>query len=117
MMFFSKTTAFLILITLMLYSCTKATFEEEMIVDVNNVTFNPTIKNLLVVNCDECHSGTAPIGGFTLEIYDEVRFHSESGTLLDRINDLVNPMPQSALMGANSRALFQQWAHDGYQEN
>jgi hypothetical protein len=52
-----------------------------------------------------------------LENYNQVRSTSENGTLIQRINDVSNPMPTSGLMPASTRALFDEWVQNGYLEN
>ena len=41
----------------------------------------------------------------------------ENGNLLNRINDQVNPMPQSGILPSSTRAVIDQWVADGYLEN
>lgn len=70
----------------------------------------PIVKNF----CTTCHAGDDPEGEFVLTSYADVRKHTEKGKLLKRINDAEKPMPQSGLMPAYTRRMFQLWADGGY---
>ena len=61
-----------------------------------------------------CHTGDDPEGEFVLTGYDDVRKHVEKGTLLKRINDSEEPMPQNGLLPKYIRRMFQLWADEGY---
>ena len=64
--------------------------------------------------CTTCHAGDNPEGEFVLTSYLDVRKHVEKGTLLKRINDAKDPMPQNGLMPQYMRRLFQTWAKQGF---
>jgi hypothetical protein len=52
-----------------------------------------------------------------LENYNQVRSASENGTLIQRINDVSNPMPTTGLMPSSKRAFFDEWVQDAFLEN
>lgn len=103
-------------------SCTKAYIPEDVEPITTNstsdtITYQSHIKNIISNNCLSCHSGSSPQGNLLLENYNQVRSTSENGTLIQRINDVSNPMPTSGLMPASTRALFDEWVQNGYLEN
>lgn len=97
--------AFLILST---KSCTKPSSTD--------VSYNGKIKSIITNNCSTCHGSANGVGGFSLATYSEVKQYTQSGNLLDRINDANNPMPSSGLMSQANRDAFQNWANGGYAE-
>lgn len=102
---------------LVLGSCTKA---EIPLVGENPlnrpVTYTQDIQPIIFNNCLTCHNSVNPRNGLILETYAQVRNSSEFGTLIARLNDAANPMPQSGLLTADRRALFDQWKSGGYLE-
>ncbi|WP_196886193.1 hypothetical protein [Aureivirga sp. CE67] len=101
-----------------LQSCSKAIIEEEETgtnppID-REVTYNQDIQNIMFNNCITCHGGPAPSQGLDLSTYENVRFSTENGNMIDRINDLSNPMPPDGLMSQSKRDLMQKWKDDGY---
>jgi len=101
-------------------SCTKGFIPEEEI--SNNTLTNDTVRytthieSIVSTNCLNCHSGNTPQGNLLLENYNQVRNTTENGTLLQRINDVSNPMPTSGLMPEGTRAIFDKWVQNGYLE-
>ncbi len=51
-----------------------------------NVSFAATIKPIIEVNCQGCHSGGAPSGGIDLSNYAGIKARAESGQLLGSID-------------------------------
>ena len=107
----------LIVCTVILVNCTTA---EIPLIDQNpvnrTVTYTQDIQPIILGNCLTCHSSVNPRNGLILETYEQVRNSSETGTLISRINDAANPMPQSGLLTADRRAVFDQWRAGGYIE-
>ncbi|WP_196892815.1 hypothetical protein [Aureivirga marina] len=103
--------------TIILQSCTKAIIDENetnnIIID-REVKYNTDIENIMFNNCITCHSGAAPSQGLDLSNYENVRYSTENGNMLDRINDVTNPMPPDGLMSKTKRDLMQKWKEDGY---
>ncbi len=107
-----------ILISLTLYNCTSAILEDEDVTPiVETVKYNNDVKNIVSANCVSCHGGSTPQAGLDLSTYVNVRFASENGNLLNRINNVTNPMPPSGVMPAATRAVIDKWVTDGYLEN
>ncbi len=89
-------------------SATGAKVEETQSQDV--VSYTNDIRPIVSNYCATCHHGDDPAGGFVLDSYEDVRAKVESGVLLDRINDELDPMPPAGMMSSRQRALFKAWA-------
>ena len=96
-------------------SCTTAVIEEVIITEA--ITYNANVSIIITNNCLPCHAGGFPAAGLNLEGYTNVRSSTENGNLLNRINNVSNPMPQSGLMAPDLIATIEQWAEDGFIEN
>jgi hypothetical protein len=83
----------------------------------DTITYESKIKDIISNNCISCHSGSSPQGNLLLENYNQVRSASENGTLIQRINDVSNPMPTTGLMPSSKRAFFDEWVQDAFLEN
>lgn len=82
------------------------------------ITYNGTVKSIINANCTSCHgSPTTNSAPMSLTTYSQVRSAVETRGLINRINDVNNPMPQSGLMSQTNRDLIQQWVNDGFLEN
>ena len=68
-------------------------------------------------NCTACHGTVSPQAGLSLVTYSQVRNAAENGNLIARMNDPIDPMPESGRLDASIRALIDQWAEDGFLEN
>ena len=80
----------------------------------DEVSYTNDIQPIVANFCTTCHHGKNPQGGFVLDSYKDVRWRTEMGTLLIRINDPEEPMPQRGLLPVNLRRLFKKWADGGY---
>ncbi len=103
-------------------SCTKGYIPEDIAPitppsATDSITYQSHIAQVVSTHCLSCHSGTNPQGNLQLESYNQVRQATETGTLIQRINDAADPMPTSGLMSAENRALFDQWVQNGFPEN
>lgn len=83
----------------------------------DTITYETHISTVMTSNCISCHGGSNPQGNLVLENYNQVRNSAENGTLIQRINDVANPMPPAGLMPASTRALLDEWVQNGYLEN
>ena len=81
------------------------------------ITYETHISTVMTNSCISCHGGSNPQGNLLLETYSQVRNSAENGTLIQRINDVANPMPPAGLMPASTRALLDEWVQNGYLEN
>lgn len=97
--------------------CTKAVIDEPTDPITGVIKFDPDVQNIMFNHCVTCHGGVAPSAGVDLTTYDAVRHQTESGTLIDRINDASNPMPPNNLMSEENRQIIAKWVTDGYLEN
>ena len=108
----------LLLITLSFSKCSKETIDENSLGDIitDSIFYNTDIKPLIDANCIGCHSGSNQSAGLDLSTYKLVKFDSEFGTLIKRINDPQFPMPKAGLMSAEDRGKFDKWVADGFPE-
>lgn len=97
-------------------SCTTAEIPLAEIPVDRTVTYTQDIQPILFNNCLTCHSSVNPANGLILETYQQTKNAAQNGTLIARLNDAANPMPQSGLLTADKRALFDKWKTDGYIE-
>ena len=109
----------LLLVLLFSYSCTTSVipFDEDPDPITGSVTYDEDVKNIMDNNCTACHGTVSPQAGLSLVSYSQVRNAAENGNLIARMNDPVNPMPESGRLDASIRALIDQWAEDGFLEN
>lgn len=80
------------------------------------ITYQKDIQPIIFNNCLTCHSSVNPRNGLILETYSQVKNSAQNGTLIARMNDVANPMPQNGLLTADKRALVDKWKTDGYLE-
>lgn len=103
-----------------LASCSKINLEDELNSDTtpinDTIYYNPDISDIVAANCIGCHSGSVPSAGIDLTTYSNVKFQTENGNLIQRINSTANPMPQSGLMSTKNRQIFDQWVTDELKE-
>lgn len=99
-------------------ACTKAIIDEGDGAPITEVMkYDPHIQEIMFNHCITCHSGVAATAGIDLESFDNVRFYTESGNLLTRIEDAADPMPPSGLLPPEDRQRIAKWVTDGYLEN
>ena len=98
------------------YSCTTSVipFDEDPDPIIGSVTYDEDVKSIMDNNCTACHGTVSPQAGLSLVTYSQVRNAAENGNLIARMNDPVNPMPESGRLDASIRALIDQWAEDGF---
>lgn len=84
---------------------------------VEVVNYNGDVKTIIDNNCIGCHGTSSPQAGLSLVTYQQVRNAAENGNLLNRVNNATNPMPPSGLLPANTRAILDAWASEGFLEN
>ena len=106
---------FYIAIIALMVSCTTAEIPLPNISD-KTVTYTEDIQPIIFNNCLTCHSSVNPRNGLILETYDQVKNSAQNGTLIARMNDAANPMPQSGLLTPEKRALVDKWKADGFLE-
>lgn len=103
-----------------LTSCTKGFIPEytNITEPVDSIiSYSSHIKPVITQYCISCHSGSSPQGNLNLINYSQVRSAIENNSLIQRVNDPINPMPPSGLMPIQTRALFDEWIKNGYLEN
>lgn len=111
----------LYILVVCLTGCTTAIIDEintdELPPIEGEVLYNPDVTNIMFNSCITCHSGPAASASTDLSNYQNVRFYTESGNLINRINDQTNPMPPSGLLPARQRQIIAKWVTDGFPEN
>lgn len=103
-----------------LTNCTEGFIPEDAIPNPltgGTITYGTHISMVMATNCVSCHGGSNPQGNLRLETYNQVRNSAENGMLIQRINDVANPMPPAGLMPASTRVLLDEWVQNGYLEN
>jgi cytochrome c5 len=105
------------IILLMFSSCSEGYIPIQQTTPTGPISYQAQINPVVSSTCISCHSTSNPQGGLLLENYNQVRSATENGTLIQRINDVANPMPPSGLMPASTRALFDGWVTNNYLEN
>lgn len=78
------------------------------------VAYSHDIAPLVASYCTTCHRGKDPSAGLVLDSYDAVKDEVESGELLARIHDELDPMPPVGRMSSRQRQLFEDWKEGGY---
>ena len=97
---------------------TEIPLEEDPAPITTLVKYNTDVKTIIDNNCLNCHGTATPrIGGIPLFNYSQVREEAEFGTLINRMNSTINPMPQSGILSAEKLAIIDQWKADGFLEN
>ena len=99
------------------FGCSKAILDEGDVEPITSATYVDDVAPIISANCLNCHSGPTPFAGLRLVDYDDVRIAVENRNLIARINDTVNPMPQSGLMPLQQRLTIERWRDDGFPEN
>ncbi len=86
----------------------------------DNVTYMDTVLPILSRNCFVCHSTAANFGGITLEGYNSLLTHVNSGRLLGAIKHQpgFSPMPQNQpQLVACDIEKMERWVADGAPNN
>lgn len=78
------------------------------------ISYEGTVRPILENYCITCHSGNVPAAGLSLTTYEAVRYQTEKGSLLQRINNPQNPMPKGGLMPLKERMAIAKWAKNGF---
>ena len=110
-----KTTWLISLFIIALFSCTKTSLDEEYTSPA--ITYSADVAPLMFNHCITCHGGLAPSAGIALTNYEEVKYFTENGNLLERINLSTDPMPPSEMLGLEQRQIIEKWVRDGYLKN
>jgi len=112
-----KNLVYLTFLSIIIIGCTKAEIPLANPIPIaKEVTYTEDIQSIIYSNCLTCHSSVNPRSGLILETYTQVKNAAQNGTLITRMNDVANPMPQNGLVTANKRALIDKWKADGYLE-
>ena len=93
--------------------------------DTSNVTFSGTVFPIIKINCWACHSGSAPLGGFLLETYENISMHAnipvgQYGSLYGAISHANGNVPMPFQKDKLSDCTIQQikiWIDDGAPNN
>lgn len=82
-----------------------------------HIAYEEDIKPIIRDYCTTCHRGMQASAYLDLTKYENVKKAAEHGTLLKRIMDAENPMPQSGLMPRELRRKILLWAKNGFPQN
>lgn len=107
-------------LSILIFSCTKSSTETTPAtppINSDEITYDSNVEPIISRECKGCHSGSSPSGNLKLETYSQVRSSTENGNLLNRINNVSNPMPQSGLMPLADRNIILDWSNNNYLEN
>lgn len=86
--------------------------------DTTNIRYSVEIKQILADKCNSCHLESSPsYSGIPYETYDQFREVAQNGKLVDRINSLSAPMPQTGLMDKCNREKLEAWVKAGAPNN
>ncbi|MFK8060438.1 MAG: cytochrome c [Polaribacter sp.] len=110
---------FISVISFGFYNCstTVIPLEEEPAPVLEMVKYNNNVKSIIDANCISCHASGGQASFLPLINYSQVKNAAESGNLISRMNNITNPMPQSGLLPAQTRAIIDKWKTDGFLEN
>ncbi|MGB1296442.1 MAG: c-type cytochrome domain-containing protein [Flavobacteriales bacterium] len=104
-----------------LQSCTKAIIEEPdkgTLPPIDKkITYNPDVQTIMYNNCITCHGGSVPSAGLKLNNFADVKNSAQNGTLIQRMNADVLPMPPSGKLPAEVLQILDKWKADGFLEN
>jgi len=99
-------------------SCTEAVIEDdELVVTTDSVYYNPEVQLIMQDYCVSCHSGTSPSANLPLDNYADVRHYAEFENLIDRMNDIQNPMPPEGVCSSTYLTQMDQWVILGFPES
>lgn len=85
--------------------------------DTVGLRYSVEIKQILEANCYSCHTVGSNISGFPFEDFAVIHEYAVSGTLVSRIHDPINPMPQTGLMSACNQQKIEAWVNAGAPNN
>ncbi len=97
-----------------LAQCTTAIIDEGTTGPITKEVTYSDASEVMFKYCLTCHGSVTPSAGLSLHTYENLRFATEKGNLISRINSQTNPMPQNGLMPLEERQIIQKWADDGF---
>ena len=111
---FIKSPFKILLVTLLFASCTNNE-DNNLPIEVNNVTFTNTVKAIIDVNCTGCHA-SPPINGalMTLIAYNNVVEAVQNRNLIGRIED--GSMPLNGSLSLSQIKAIKDWQIGGLPE-
>lgn len=109
-------------ITICLFqSCTTAIIDEGSVSELTpittTITYQSDVQSIMFNRCITCHGGSAPQSGLDLSTYQNTRSSAEMGNLIQRMNNVTNPMPPNGLVSPELRQIMDKWVTDGFLEN
>lgn len=109
-------------ISILFYStgCTKAFIsdgEETTEPITKTISYKADVKQIMTNNCITCHGGPSPSAGLDLATYSNVKSAAINRNLIERMNNITAPMPQSGLLLLSTRKIIDKWKLDDYLEN
>ncbi|MEC4003910.1 hypothetical protein OX283_004525 [Flavobacterium sp. SUN052] len=110
-------TAFIVLSTLVLFSCESRTYEDISDTFVANPTYTANVKPIIENNCLSCHGANTNAQYPPMESYADVRDAAENGEMICRIDDQSCGgaiMPQTGKMPQVTIDIIKRWKQQGY---
>lgn len=87
--------------------------------DTAGMRYSVEIKKILADNCNSCHvsTNTTSYSGIPYETHEQLKEVADNGKLVERINSLSAPMPETGLMDKCSREKIEAWVNAGAPNN
>ncbi|AMC09821.1 hypothetical protein Lupro_00435 [Lutibacter profundi] len=108
-----KLSSKILLLTLLLISCTSE--DNNLPVEASNITYTNTVKTIIDVNCLNCHT-SPPINGALMPLisYDNVKEAVQNRNLIGRIED--GSMPLNGSLSSTQIKAIKDWQISGLPE-
>jgi hypothetical protein len=86
--------------------------------DTTTVSYANDIVPILENNCYGCHdAGSFSISNAQFDSYNLLKNYANDGQLINRTNDVANPMPPAQLMDDCNRNIIKAWVEAGAPNN
>lgn len=88
--------------------------------DTSVTTYSSTVSKIMLDYCTNCHGGSSPSAGISLESYGDVKTYTDNGKLLGSIKHTagISPMPQgSGKLDDCTIAKLERWINNGALNN
>ncbi len=86
---------------------------EEEIAELTGPVSWADIREITIERCVSCHMDPGPAGGLDLTDPRTLRRRSLRGSLVDRLNDPLDPMPPGEMLSVADRSKFERWVAAG----
>ncbi|WP_296386826.1 hypothetical protein [Winogradskyella sp.] len=83
---------------------------------MRTVSYQSDVDGIMYNNCITCHGGNSPSDGLDLSNYQNTKTAAEQRNLIQRMNNLSNPMPSQGVLSLEIRQIMDKWITDGLLE-